>query len=347
MTSLLDLRPEGLYCPVGDFHIDPWRGVPRAVVTHAHSDHARSGSTLYLSATSNAGLLRKRLGAGIALETLDYGQEITRNGVKVSLHPAGHVLGSSQIRMEYRGEICVVSGDYKLERDPTCTPFEPVRCHTFLTESTFGMPIYRWQPNEQIFDEINRWWKANRDAGKASVVYAYSLGKAQRLMAGVDPSIGPIFLHGAVEELVKVYRAEGVALPEASLVSTQPKKHSYAGALAIAPPSADGTPWLKRFEPYSSAVASGWMLVRGTRRQRSVDRGFVLSDHVDWPSLNSAIEATGAENILVTHGFSAIVARYWTERGKNARPLETDFGKDAEEKDDGVSEAVAVEVAPS
>jgi len=330
-TPLLELTPGGLYCPPGGFHIDPWQAVPRAVITHAHADHARRGCDRYLAVRDGQHLLRTRLGAGIALDTLAYGETLTINGVQVSFHPAGHVLGSSQIRLEQHGEVVVVSGDYKLDADPTCQRFEAVRCHTFLTESTFGLPIYRWHPPAVLFDQINAWWKANRDAGKASLIFAYALGKAQRLLAGVDSGIGPIFTHGAVEKVTRAYRDSGIALPATTPVGEMPRGRAWTGSLIIAPPSADGSPWARKFQPLSTAMASGWMRVRGTRRRRSVDRGFVLSDHADWPGLLSAIDATGAQRVLITHGSSAILARYLNDRGLTAETLATRYEGEVDE----------------
>lgn len=331
MTKLLVTTAHGLFCPLGGFYIDPWKPVERAIITHAHADHARPGCGSYLGSHEGRHLLTTRLGADIDLETLAYGEGIDIHGVRVSLHPAGHVLGSAQIRVEYEGEIVVASGDYKLADDPTCTPFEPVKCHTFITESTFGLPIYKWQSSAAIFAEIDDWRRGNIAAGKCSVIYSYSLGKAQRLMAGIDPTLGPIYLHGAVDNVTSAYRASGVALPETLTMNDVPKKHSFAGATVIAPPSASGGPWTRRFEPASDAMASGWMLVRGTRRRRALDRGFVLSDHADWPGLLSAIEATGCENVLVTHGFTAELARYLRERGLNADTLATQYEGEVEE----------------
>lgn len=211
---LVVARPEGLYCPPGDFYIDPWRPVARAVITHAHSDHARAGHGHYLAHTDSAGTLRTRLGGDIALQTLPYGEAIAHHGVRISLHPAGHVLGSAQVRLEHGGRVWVASGDYKTEPDGTCAPFEPVPCDTFITESTFGLPIYRWPTQAVLFAEIDGWWRANAEAGRASVLFCYAFGKAQRILHGVDASIGPIVVHGAVEPLNAVYRAAGVALPQ-------------------------------------------------------------------------------------------------------------------------------------
>ena len=326
--DLVIARPEGLYCPPGDFYIDPWRPVERAVITHAHSDHARIGNTHYLAHTLSAGTLRQRLGADIALQTLDYGEAIEHHGVRLSLHPAGHVLGSAQVRLEYGGRVWVASGDYKTEADGTCAPFEPVRCDTFITESTFGLPIYRWPTQAALFEEINAWWRRNAAEGRTSVMLCYAFGKAQRVLSGVDASIGPIVVHGAVEPLNAVYRAAGVALPETHRV-TDPAmdKAALKRALVVAPPSAQGTPWMKRFgADASDAFASGWMQVRGRRRRRGVDRGFVMSDHADWPGLLSAIAGTGAQHVRVTHGSVPVLVRWLNEHGLDAQSFETEYG---------------------
>lgn len=248
------------------------------------------------------------------------------------------MLGSAQVRVEQGGQVWVASGDYKLEDDGTCTPFEPVRCHTFITESTFGLPIYRWPSQPALFADINAWWAANAAAGKASVLYAYAFGKAQRLLHGVDASIGPIVVHGAVEPLNAVYRAAGVDLPP-TLRVTDPglTKADLKRALVLAPPSAAGTPWLKRFGDFSDAFASGWMLVRGARRRRGVDRGFVMSDHADWPSLQKAIGATGAERVIVTHGSTAVMVRWLCEQGLDAQVFATEYGADDNEDDAGAA----------
>lgn len=316
---------------MGQFHVDPWKPVPRAVVTHAHSDHATWGCEHYLIARGGLEVFRARLGDGVATTALEYGEAVEHNGVRVSLHPAGHVLGSSQVRVEYRGEVVVVSGDYKLAADPTCTPFEAVRCHRFVTESTFGLPIYRWDDPRQIVEGINGWWRRNRDLGQASVIYAYALGKAQRILAEVDESIGPIVVHGAVERLNRAYRSSGVSLPATRMVGDFPTRQGFAGALVIAPPSAQNTPWVRRFEPCSEAVASGWMAVRGIRRRRVVDRGFVLSDHADWEGLNLAVRATGAERVSVTHGYTETLARWLRSRGLEADVIATRFEGEADD----------------
>jgi putative mRNA 3-end processing factor len=337
---LLQLTGNGLYCAAGDFYVDPWQPVAYAVVTHAHADHARRGSEHYLAARSGEHVLRRRLGTPVAIETVSYGEVRNRNGVQISLHPAGHILGSGQVRIEYQGEVWVVSGDYKLEPDPTCTPFESIRCHTFVTESTFGLPIYRWPAQTAIFADINAWWRANQEAGKASLLFGYALGKAQRLLAGVDSSLGPIYTHGAVENLNEAYRQSGVQLPVTSPVKEAAAGTDWSRALVVAPPSAHGTPWTRKFGSLSTAFASGWMRIRGTRRRRAVDRGFVLSDHADWPGLIQAIRASGAERIWVTHGYVAVMVRWLQEQGFDAAGLQTHFEG---ERDDAPDEAGAME----
>lgn len=329
---LVTLTDNGLCCPIGGFHIDPWRPVARAVITHAHSDHARAGCGQYLTAKPGERLLRLRIGADAEIATQPYGEPVELNGVRLSFHPAGHVLGSSQIRLEHRGEIWVITGDYKLETDPTCQPFEAVRCHTLITESTFGLPIYRWESSETLFSRVNAWWRANQAVGKTSVVYAYSLGKAQRVMASVDRTIGPICTHGAVENVTRVYRESGVELPVTISVgeAVSRKEKPWLGGLVIAPPSAQDSPWARKLEPASSAVASGWMQVRGTRRRRAVDRGFVLSDHADWPGLLMAIRESGATRVLATHGFASELARYLREQRLDAGVIATRFGDEDE-----------------
>jgi putative mRNA 3-end processing factor len=335
------VRKEGLYCVPGQFYIDPWRPVDRAVITHAHGDHARFGHAHYLAASPGVAILKSRLG-DIRIDGLAYGERITHNGVTISLHPAGHVLGSAQVRMECGGEVWVASGDYKVEPDKTCTPFEPVTCDTFITESTFGLPIYRWEPEQDIFDDINRWWRRNAEAGRCSVVFAYSFGKAQRILSGLDPSIGPIVCHGAVEPLNRVYREAGVPLPATVMVSDVDKA-ALRRALVIAPPSAAGSPWMKRFGDYSDAFASGWMQLRGARRRRGVDRGFVLSDHADWPGLMTAIRATEAQQVVVTHGSIGTMVRWLCQNGLDAKAFETEYGD--EDESVGVPAAEAGEAA--
>jgi putative mRNA 3-end processing factor len=335
--ALLTLTGRGLYCEPGDFYVDPWEPVDRAVITHAHGDHATWGSRAYLTSDAGVGVLRARMGPDAGITGVPYGDTVRLNEVTLSLHPAGHILGSAQVRIVHRGEVWVVSGDYKTDPDPTCTAFEPVRCHTFITESTFGLPIYSWPAQVSVFDEINLWWRANASVGKTSMLYGYTLGKSQRLIAGLDPSIGPILTHGAVERMTAAYRAAGIALPPTQYAGTAASRVESKGAIVIAPPHASGSSWTRRFGAQSTGFASGWMLVRGARRRRALDRGFPLSDHVDWPSLLATIEATGAAEVWVTHGFTAPVVRWLTERGLNARAVQTRFEG---ERDDEVSEEV-------
>jgi putative mRNA 3-end processing factor len=311
--------------------------VDRAVITHAHSDHACPGSRAYLAARPGEALLRARVGGDAAIQALDYGEAVSLNGVRVSLHPAGHILGSAQVRIERGGEVWVVSGDYKLEPDPTCAAFEPVACDTFVTESTFGLPIYRWPPQAEVFADVQGWWAANQQAGKASVLFAYSLGKAQRVLAGLAdrwrtaPPHGPIFTHGAVENFCRLYRAAGVALAPTTHAASAPAGTDWSRALIVAPPSANGAPWMRRFSPFSTGFVSGWMRIRGARRRRSLDRGFVLSDHADWPSLMSAVRASGAARVWVTHGYRAPVAEWLKQQGLDAHAIETRFEGEQDE----------------
>jgi putative mRNA 3-end processing factor len=346
LEDLIVERPEGLYCPPGDFHIDPWRPVARAVLTHAHGDHARRGHAAYLATRISAGVLRSRLGEDITLQGVDYGEAVVVNGVRISLHPAGHVLGSAQVRIEHGGRVWVVSGDYYVngsqaaggfgpgaDTNTTCTPFEPVRCDVFITESTFGLPIYRWQPQRAVFADIDAWWAANADAGRPSLLLGYSFGKAQRLLAGVDPSIGPIACHGAVETLNAAYRDAGVVLPPTLRVDQLARdRNSLGRALIVAPPAVLGSAWQRKLnvqgQDASDAFASGWMQLRGARRRHGVDRGFVLSDHADWPGLQQAIAATGAGRVIVTHGYEAVMVRWLREQGLEAGSFATQFGEE-------------------
>jgi putative mRNA 3-end processing factor len=340
--TLLRLAQRGLYCEAGDFYIDPWEPVARAVITHAHGDHARWGSERYLCSAECEGVLRTRLGEGALIQGVHWGERVEMSGVHVSLHPAGHILGSAQIRVEHKGEVWVASGDYKTDPDPTCAPFELVRCHTFITESTFGLPIYRWPPEWQVFDEIRAWWANNQREGRTSVLFGYALGKAQRLLAGLaDAEVGPIYTHGAVERLNRDYRAAGVRIADTRYAGELPRGHDFSGSLVVAPPSAAGSTWLRRFGNVSTGFASGWMRIRGARRRRALDRGFVLSDHVDWPSLLAAVEGTGAQRVWVTHGTREPLVRWLTERGIEARAIASQWKG---EEDTDLVEAAGEEI---
>ena len=340
---MLRVTESGLYCDAGDFFVDPWRPVPRAVVTHAHSDHLTWGCGNYLVSERGVGVSRERLGQyADRVEGIPFGESRLINGVRVSLHPAGHILGSAQVRLEVNGEVWVASGDYKTDPDPTCDAWEPVRCHTFITESTFGLPIYRWPDPRNVFAEVNAWWRDNAAAGRASLLFGYGLGKAQRLLAGLDPSIGPILVHGAVDRMTALYRQGGVPLPPTEYATAA--RGVATGAMVVAPPSADGSAWARKFGAHSTAFASGWMLVRGARRRRSVDRGFTLSDHMDWPQLLQAISETGAERVLVTHGFTGPVVRWLREHGLQADAIATRYEG---ERDDAAESSTESSGTPS
>jgi putative mRNA 3-end processing factor len=325
MPNLITITDHGLYCPGGDFYIDPWKPVDRAVITHAHSDHARWGHQRYLSSVEGFHVLKSRMEPHAVIDTLPYGEALNVGAVNLSFHPAGHILGSAQVRIESQGEVWVISGDYKVTADRTCEGFVPVACHVFISECTFGLPIYRWPAQNEVLDEINQWWRTNRDQQKASIIFAYSLGKAQRILAGIDASIGPIFCHGAVQRVNQVYRDSGIALPDTSYSGEGPAKRDWGGSLIIAPPSAIASPWVRKFGDAATAFASGWMQVRGARRRRSVDRGFVLSDHADWPGLLQAINDTGAEQVFLTHGRTGSMVRWLQEAGRTAATLQTEF----------------------
>jgi putative mRNA 3-end processing factor len=314
----------GLYCPAGDFHVDPWRPVPTALITHGHGDHARFGNDRYYAARQGLGILRKRLG-DVNLAGVEYGERVRLGRATVSFHPAGHVLGSAQIRIEADGATWVVSGDYKRDPDPTCAPFEVVPCDTFISEATFALPIYRWRPTADVVGEIWDWWQSNARAGTTSVLGCYALGKAQRVLAELlRYTDRPVYVHGAVAAITDVYREAGVAM--VPTLALEKDRKDYAGELIVAPPGADATPWMRRFGKSSTGFCSGWMRVRGNRRRRGYDRGFVLSDHADWPSLLRTIRETGATRALLTHGHSDVLVRYLREQGLDAGALETSFG---------------------
>ncbi len=327
---VLEFTPSGIYCPAADAYIDPWRPVPRALITHGHSDHARPGMGAYMSTDACAPVMRHRLG-GIKLEPTPYGITHRIGDANISFHPAGHVPGSAQIRVEVGGEVWVASGDYKTIDDGLSEPFEPVRCDTFITESTFGLPIYDWPAQEELARDLNAWWAGCVADGKRAVLGVYALGKAQRILRLLDPTIGPILTHGAVEATNVVLRGQGISLPETVPVVEGIDAKSHPDAIVLAPPSALGSAWMKRFGAVSTGVASGWMRLRGVRRRRGADRGFVVSDHADWKGLNWAITQTGAEQVFVTHGYTAQFSRWLQDQGYRAGIVETEFGGD----DDG------------
>jgi putative mRNA 3-end processing factor len=315
---------QGLYCPDGDFHVDPWAPVARALITHAHGDHARFGSTAYLCTDQSAPLLRRRFGSEPVIESVPYGRELTLGSTRVSFHPAGHVLGSAQIRIAGDAGVWVISGDYKRAPDPTCTPFEPVPCDTFITESTFGLPIYRWDPVELVIADLLSWWDVNRKRGLTSIAFCYTIGKAQRLLAELARVTDrPVLVHGMLVPMIEVYRSQGIAMLATHTLIDRPRGTSLAGELVLAPPSARGTPWMRRLGDLSDALTSGLMRVRGVRRQRAYDRGFVISDHADWPALLDTITATGASRVIATHGHAEPLARFLREQGLESSVMRT------------------------
>lgn len=334
---LIDFTDKGLYCSAGNFYIDPWGAVEKAVITHAHSDHARWGSASYLCHHYTKPLLQLRLGPG-QYQSVEWGENIFINGVRVSLHPAGHVIGSSQIRVELNGEVWVASGDYKTADDGLSGAFESVRCNTFITESTFGLPIYNWKPQQEIYSHIRDWIHKNKIAGKTSVLIAYSLGKAQRVLQAVESTGAEIYMHGAIWNVYETLINVGWKLPKAKRVMFDTPKEDLKESVIIAPPSADGSAWMKRFSPYSVGVCSGWMQVRGNVRRRNADAGFVMSDHADWKGLLETVHATGAQKVFVTHGFQAAFTRYLNEIGIEAAEVKTEFGNDEEEAPPNIPE---------
>jgi putative mRNA 3-end processing factor len=324
---LIEFSDKGLCCPQGNFYIDPWKPVDKALITHAHSDHARWGSQSYLCHRYTKPLLQLRLGNN-PYQTVEWGESLLMNGVKVSFHPAGHVIGSSQIRLEHNGEVWVVSGDYKVVNDGISGQFEPVPCNTFITESTFGLPIYKWKSPEQINKDIQSWIVKNQATGKTSVVIAYSLGKAQRVIRAIAAVTDKIYVHGAIFNVHETLLQAGWDLPAVKRVTPETSKEELEGCVVVAPPSADGSSWMKRFPNHSVGVCSGWMQVRGNARRRNVDAGFVMSDHADWPGLLQAVHATGAEKVFVTHGFQATFSRYLNENGIESAEVKTEYGND-------------------
>jgi putative mRNA 3-end processing factor len=323
-SPLLVFNEKGIYCQQADVYIDAWRPVHKCIVTHGHADHSRWGHAQYITHRNNVPIIKHRLG-DIAVSGKDWNESFTINGVRFSLHPAGHITASSQVRVEYKGEVWVFTGDFKTENDDLAEPFEPVRCNTFITECTFGLPAFKWEPQASVFHDINTWWSQNQSEGKTSVLFGYSLGKAQRLLKHLDTSIGTIYTHGAVENMTDVLRSH-YQLPQTTRVTRETTKEEIKGNIVVAPPSAHGGTWIRKMVPYVTASASGWMTFRGARRRRAIDRGFVLSDHADWDGLIETIKATGCETVITTHGYTDIFSRYLREElGYDARTEETQY----------------------
>ena len=320
---LLQFTEKGIYCPPARVYLDPWKPVDKAIITHGHADHSRWGHKQYITHNENVAIIRHRLG-DINVSGRDYGETFSINNVKFSFHPAGHIVGSSQIRVEHKGQVWVFTGDYKLEDDGLSTPYEVVKCHGFITECTFGLPAFKWIPQQEVFNDINQWWYDNQSEGKTSILFGYSLGKAQRLIKHLDTSIGKIYTHAAVENMNEVIR--GITpLPETIRITKDTKKEELLGNMVIAPPSAHGSPWIRKMVPYVTGSASGWMAFRGARRRRAIDKGFVLSDHCDWQALLTAIKETGATTIVSTHGYTDIFTKYLQQMGYDARTEKTQY----------------------
>ena len=338
---LIEPTDAGLYCAAGGFHIDPWKPVPRAVITHAHGDHLRPGSEAYLCSADAMPLVRHRLGTETGVTSADYGETVSLDGVRISLHPAGHILGSAQVRVEHRGEVWVASGDYKRQADPTCRAFEPQRCHTFISEATFALPVFRWDEPPVTIAEIGAWIEEMREARRPAVLFGYALGKAQRVLAELRAvqKDRPVFLHGALLPLVEIYRRAGVEMPPVQRATDAGRGVSFAGELIVAPLSARGSTWMRRFSDHSAAFASGWMRIRGARRRRAYDRGFALSDHADWNDLVRTIDETAAERVFVTHGYTDTLARFLRERGIDASGWHTQYEGEPEASEPAVADA--------
>lgn len=322
---LLTFTNKGIHCPQAGVYIDPWKKVSRALITHGHSDHARSGHLAYLCTHSTVPVLKIRLGQNINVTGVDYGESLVINGVTFSFHPAGHTIGSAQIRAEYKGEIWVISGDYKVQDDGVSGAFEPVKCHHFITECTFGLPIYKWSPQRDVFDQINKWWSCNANQKIPSLIFAYSLGKAQRVIQNVDQSIGKIYTHSAVERMNEAFRNISVDIRPTIELKGKIPKNDLESALIVAPSANQTGESLKSFEKVSLAGASGWMMCRKGRRWGNYAKGFVLSDHADWNGLNAAIKETGAEHIYPTHGYTTVFSKWLNEQGYRSRIVETEF----------------------
>ena len=341
-NQLIQFTKKGIYCPQGKFFLDPWYPVDYAIISHGHADHARWGMKRYLCTNDSKAILQHRLGADIMIESIPYGKEITVNEVKVSFHPAGHVIGSAQIRLEYKGYVVVFTGDYKTQPDFITQPFESIKCHTFITESTFGLPIYNWKSEEDLQNELQSWVKTNQQNNRTSVFLGYSLGKAQRLMSllvGCDD----IYVHRSIYNLNNAILESGIKLPETKLWSADLNKKTLENKIIIAPPAILGSRMLKRLPNPATAICSGWMQIRGNRRWQAVDAGFAVSDHADWNGLIHAVKASEAEQVYVTHGSQAVFSKYLNEIGIKANELVTEYGDEALAKAESETDKVTAE----
>lgn len=321
-ASLLEPRPEGLYCPPAGFYIDPVRRVSQAILTHAHSDHARAGHGTYLCHSHSLPLLRERLGSRIRVQVLDYGIPLVHQGVRISLHPAGHIIGSAQIRLEYQGEVWVVSGDYKLEHDGITPGFEPVPCHTFLSECTFGLPIYQWEIQELVKHQMLAWIRKNQSLGRSPVLLAYSLGKAQRLIHMLGEEAGSILVHPAIAKVQQALADTGWNFAPVQELGCFPFPGPGTRHLVLLPPGGQGLNLLPDSVPVSLGQCSGWLRARNRRRGDGFQGSFVLSDHADWNGLQEAIALSRAEKIWLMHGFTGPFSTFLRQKGLDAHPLE-------------------------
>ncbi|MDO1500758.1 ligase-associated DNA damage response exonuclease [Winogradskyella maritima] len=326
--SYIKFTKKGIYCIPGKFYLDPWFPVDYAIISHGHADHARWGMKRYLCVDDSKAILQHRIGADINIESIPYNHHIKINGVDVSFFPAGHVIGSAQIRLEYKGEVVVFTGDYKIQPDFITTPFESIKCHTFITESTFGLPIYNWKTEEQLQSDMQSWHETNKANNRTSVFIGYSLGKAQRIMSLLDGT-DEMYVHNSIHRLNQAIQGSGIDLPKTQLLTNDFDKKALQNKIVIVPPALLGSRLLKRLPNPATAICSGWMQIRGNRRWQAVDAGFAVSDHADWDGLISAVKASEAEQVYVTHGSQATFSKYLNEIGIKADELITEYGNDA------------------
>lgn len=329
---MLQFTDKGIYCIPGRFYIDPWKPVEYAVITHGHADHARWGMKHYLCHHTTVPVLKSRINEDISVQGINYYENLHINGVKVSFFPAGHIIGSAQIRMEYKGRVVVVSGDYKVQNDGLSVPFETVRCHEFITESTFGLPVYKWMSVDQLDELLQNWVINNQQNGKTSVLIGYSLGKAQRIMKALS-SIAPLYVHYSIGRLNEAYESAGIRLPEYKVIDFREDIKYLSRNIVILPPALRDSNVIKKIPNKAEAICSGWMQIRGARRWRGADAGFAISDHADWTGLINTIKDTGAEKVYVTHGQTAVFTKYLNEIGIYAEEIKTEFGEDEESEE--------------
>ncbi len=336
--SFVTYTKKGIYCKPGKFYLDPWYPVDYAIISHGHADHARWGNKKYLCHHHSKPILQHRIGSHINVQSLGYNETIVINGVKVTFHPAGHIIGSAQIKLEYKGYVVVFTGDYKTQPDFLTVPFEPVKCHEFITESTFGLPIYKWKSEERLQQELVQWILENQKKNRTSVFFGYSLGKAQRILKLVE-NVAPIYVHNAIHKLNLAINSTGIELPESELIMADFDKKKVQNNIVILPPALLGSRMLKRIPNAATAICSGWMQIRGNRRWRGVDAGFVISDHADWDGLLQTIKETEAEKVYVTHGYQAVLSKYLNEKGIYAKELNTLYGEEELSKSEEAIEA--------